>query len=64
MKTGIIIGVVIGIIAIGVLAYYMYGTDDQVMSEEISDQLDDDMISEGKDLSINLKESVGVEANP
>lgn len=63
MRSGIIIAIIIGVIGLG-LVYYSFSienTESQIADIPI---VDDAPISEGKNLSISLKESVGVEANP
>ena len=64
MKSGIIIAVIIGIIAIGVISYSM-STEELVMQEIIDiPETGESIPPEGKNLSISLKESVGIAANP
>ena len=61
MKAGIVIAIVIGISALGA-AYYALNIEDSEM-QEIAD-IPTTNEPEGKNLSISLKESVGIEANP
>lgn len=63
MKSGIIIAVIIGIIGLGIIAYSV-GTEDLDSQEMINIPIEDEPLPEGKNLSINLKESVGIEAKP
>ncbi|AFS81815.1 hypothetical protein NKOR_09850 [Candidatus Nitrosopumilus koreensis AR1] len=63
MKSGIIIAVIIGVIGLGVIAYSL-GTEEFGSQEMINVPSENESVPEGKNLSINLKESIGVEANP
>lgn len=62
MKTTLIITVIIIISAIG-LVFYSLGLQEpsQIVSDDLSSE---QPLPEGKSLSINLKESVGIEAQP
>ena len=65
MKSGIIIAIVIGIIGIGVVSYSMSSIEDTGTQEIFNDpDIEEPIMPEGKNLSITLKESVGVAATP
>ena len=64
MKYGIIIGIVIGIIGLG-LAYYSFNIEETELQEiDVIPDFDESLVPEGKNLSITLKENVGVKATP
>ena len=64
MKSGIIIAIIIGIVAIGVI-YYSMNTEETSSQEIINvPDTEEPMVPEGKNLSISLKESIGIEATP
>jgi len=66
MKPGIIIGIVAVIVIVGILSYSLTIQEDSD-SQEVLDTMSPETeqpVSEGRNLSINLSESIGIEANP